>query len=268
MRILLVFAVAAGMAFPQTSVKVEEIKPDCTIYFTLSVASPASVTYDNRQTSCVVWTMSYQNTGFAALTLTVQAAPDVAGAPGVWAAFPGIVWGVNPNVALTNEAAMFIGYDPWMRVLATGIAGAANRITGRLYGYRRSPYLSLSIGGGPGGSTLTYLGCTGSAAFNTAAAGNTRIVPEVVGPPAQVIRICHISLSTFPAEDVYFTWGTGATCAGGGGPVAMTGTYRSVLGMALDLAGTLTVPAGNALCINQAGAQNVGGVVTFSQYVP
>lgn len=256
----LILVAAAALAQTQT-VNVEQIKPDCTIYFTLTTANPDSVSYDNRQTGCVVWTMAYQNDGFAALILTVQAAPDVAGVPGAWAAFPGIVWGVNPNVALTNEAAMFIGYSPWMRVDAA-VAGAGT-ITGRLYGYRRSPYLSLSIGGGPGGATLTYLGCTGQAAFNSPGAGNFQIVPLVA---AQVIRICHISLSTFPAEDIYFTFGTGANCAAG--TTALTGIYRSVLGMALDPAGTIVVPAGNALCINQAAAQNVGGVVTFAQYTP
>jgi hypothetical protein len=261
-RLLLASLILGATAFGQTPVNVQLRQPDCSIYFTLTAASPNSVTFDNRQTGCTNWTVTYLNNGFAVLSLAIRGAPDNAGVPGVWANFAGtVLTGVNPNVGITQATTMMFGYAPWMRMAAT-VAGAGT-ITGRLYGYRQTTVSTFAGGIVPGGTFLTYSGCTTSRLFNLAGAGNTEIVPLVAG---QVIRICHLSLSTVPSEDIYLSYGTGANCVVG--PAALTGIYMSVTQMAMDWNGGIIAPVSQALCLNQSLAQATGGVVIYSQYVP
>jgi hypothetical protein len=99
-----------------------------------------------------------------------------------------------------------------------------------------------------------------SAVFNLAGAGNTRIA---TGVALKQLRICHISLTTVAPEDIKLTYGTGAACAGGGGPVDLTGLYKTVTGLALDLFGSLATAAGMDLCVNQSVGQATGGVITY-----
>ncbi len=99
------------------------------------------------------------------------------------------------------------------------------------------------------------------ALFNLSGSGNTRIV---TGTAAKQIRVCHISFATAAGEDIKLTQGTGATCAASTADV--TGLYKSVVAIALDVAGTLTAGSGLDLCINQSGAQALGGIVIYSVF--
>jgi hypothetical protein len=229
------------------------------MYFTLSTAHPSSVALDNRNTACVSWTVAYVSDTFAALSLEVDAATGIT-APGAFAIFPGAVLsGVNPNVAITQASTTMFGYMPWMRVTAA-VAGAGT-ITGRLYGFRQTSTTLLANAGAITVTSSGYLGCDKSLPFTLAGAGNTQIIPLVLG---QVIQVCHIDLATNPAESVYLTYGTGVNCAGG--VTSLTGVWPNILTVALDLAGSLIVPSGNALCVNQGAAQAAGGLVTYSQH--
>ena len=49
------------------------------------------------------------------------------------------------------------------------------------------------------------------------------------------------------------------------GPTDLTGLYKGVNSMALDLFGALVAPAGQAVCLNQSVAQATGGVVVYVQ---
>jgi hypothetical protein len=259
---LLIFWMA-GTAVGQTPVNVVLRQPDCSIYFTLTAASPNSVSFDNRQTACTAWTVTYLNNGFAALSLAIEGAPDNVGVPGAYGAFSGtLVSGVQPNVSITQATTMMFGYAPWMRMFLT-VAPGAGTVTGRLFGYRQQNVSIFAGGIGPGGAFFTYSACNHSLPISVAAIGTTQIVPLVAN---QVIRICHVSFSTFPAETVSFLYGTGVNCAGG--PTTMIGPYTNVLGVALNPDGSTTTPASNAVCINQSVAQPIGGLITYSQYVP
>lgn len=232
--------------------------PECTVYFALAAAGN-SAAFDNRQVGCSVWTVVYTNTGFAALSLTFQSAPDNAGVPGAWGAFGGAVLvGVNPNVAVTQARTVLYGYFPWVRVNLGGTAGAGT-VRGTLYGYKDRSVLALVVGGGSGGAPVY---CPNSAAFNFAAAGTAQIVGLIAG---QSIRVCHLSMSMSAPTNITLVRGTGANCAVG--TTALSGIYQNVTAMALDFGESpLTVTAANALCITQAGAVTTGGTVTFAQY--
>lgn len=133
------------------------VAPDCLIFFDFS-ADASSASFDNRFIGCKTWYVAYTSTGFPALTLTFQSAPDNSGVPGAWVAFAGtLVEGVNPNVALTQASSVFYGYYPWQRITLTGsVAGAGRRIRGTFYGYRQQPALSVLIA--PGGVVLANQG--------------------------------------------------------------------------------------------------------------
>ena len=99
------------------------------------------------------------------------------------------------------------------------------------------------------------------ALFNLSASGNTRIV---TGTAAKLIRICHISFATAAGEDIKLVQGTGATC--GASTADVTGLYKSIVALALDVSGTLTAGSGLDLCINQTGTQALGGIVIYTVF--
>jgi len=258
--------------------------PDCLIYFDFT-DNGSSAQFDNRFLGCKTWYVAYTNTGFPALTLTFQDAPDNAGVPGAWVAFAGtVVEGVNPNVALTQASTIMYGYYPWQRITLTGaVAGAGRRIRGTFYGYRQTPVATVIL---PAAITVTanqgtantavnrwpvYLSdgtnpvdCPLSAAIELAPAGvgNNQIVALTAG---QSIRVCTISLASGGATDVGLVQGTGANCAVG--TAAVSGTYRNVLSMALPFGvQPLRLGVGTALCLSSSAAVNIGGLVTYAKY--
>jgi hypothetical protein len=105
--------------------------------------------------------------------------------------------------------------------------------------------------------------CPLQAAITLTAAGNTEIIPL---SGSTTIRICHLSLGAAAAEDIKITRGTGANCAAATADV--TGLYRAVTSLALDFEpfAALKGAAGTAICINQSGIVNAGGVVVYAQF--
>jgi hypothetical protein len=127
-------------------------QPDCSTSFTLTAAAQDSPIINNLNLvgPCVAWTMSYSSTGFSALSLVIQDAPDAAGAPGTFVTFAGAVnTGINPNTAITSATTELTGYYPWMKVHLTSVTGSG-KITGTLYGWKNS---ASGSGGGGGGTT-------------------------------------------------------------------------------------------------------------------
>ena len=76
--------------------------------------------------------------------------------------------------------------------------------------------------------------------------------------------MCHIDWATAAAESYFLGYGTGANCVTG--PTPLTGVWPNIVTVALDLFGSLIVPSGQALCLNQSAAQATGGLVTYSQH--
>ena len=107
--------------------------------------------------------------------------------------------------------------------------------------------------------------CGGYVAINTAAAGRTQLVALTAG---KAIYVCAFSFVAAAAVTVQFDYGTGVACVGS--PVALTGamSMTAYSGM-VQTPGTVPVfatAAGNALCINLGGAQQVSGYLIYAIY--
>lgn len=120
------------------------VTPDCLIFYDFT-DNGSSANFDNRFIGCKTWYVAYTNTGFPAITLTFQSAPDNNGVAGAFVAFAGtVVEGVNPNVAITQASTIMYGYFPWTRITLSGaVAGAGRRLRGTFYGYRQVPVATV-----------------------------------------------------------------------------------------------------------------------------
>jgi hypothetical protein len=152
-RVVLALAVA-GLAWAQNPPAYQQF-PDCNVALTLNDAILNSPTFDNRQVGCTYWVLvyGYDNGPVGNFTITLQSAPTVAGAPGVWVTFDGqVVSGLNPNT-FSGGSYQFQagGLQPWVRVLATPI-GLGQTIKGFLYGWKTRP------GAGSGAPVTAFIG--------------------------------------------------------------------------------------------------------------
>ncbi len=144
-------------------------QPDCIIFFSFTASgqtSPLSPNagFSNLQNGCTTWNFSYANSGFSAITLAFQSAPNVAGVPGSWSTFAGgtILAGVNPNTNVTGAFSWLTGYNPWVRVALTSATGSGI-VNGAIYGYR------IPSAGATGTGTQTV---TGTVTANQGTAGS------------------------------------------------------------------------------------------------
>lgn len=116
-----------------------QTRPDCSFEFRFNGLTGFQDSFDNRQTGCTSWVVSYTNTGHTVVALEFQSAPDAGGAPGTFVPFAGTLKiGVNPNTSITQAMSAFDGYFPWVRVNLTA-STTAGTITGTAYGWRLHP---------------------------------------------------------------------------------------------------------------------------------
>lgn len=183
---------ACGFAQVSTT----QIQPDCTIPFVLTAAAQVTANYNNLSRGaggpCISWTISYSSTGFSAISLLVQDAPDSSGAPGSWVSFGGTISaGVNPNTTTTSNTTQLYGYYPWMRVTLTSATGTGT-VTGLLYGCKLTGCAGGGSGGGGGASSNVNIAQVAGTATVTAKAGTLAVGgPDAHGaaPTANPVRI-------------------------------------------------------------------------------
>ena len=146
LAIVSILLLAAWPAGGQPLTTPVNVTPDCLIFYDFT-ANGSSASFDNRFLGCKTWYVAYTSTGFPALTLTFEDAPDNNGVAGAFVAFAGtIVEGVNPNVALTQASTIMYGYYPWVRITLSGaVAGAGRRLRGTFYGYRQVPVATVLL---------------------------------------------------------------------------------------------------------------------------
>ena len=167
-------------------------QPDCQVFFTLT-ASGNGTRIDNRYTGCTFWSVSFNNTGFSALTLAVQSAPNSSGVPGTFVTFAGTtVSGSNPSTSTTSASWIGTGYYPFVRVNLSGTTGSGT-VSGNLYGWRQRPSTSTSSGGCADPCTVVQptaanLNATvvGSGTAGTPAAGTVTVQGITSGTPIQI----------------------------------------------------------------------------------
>lgn len=92
--------------------------------------------FDNRNTACTTWHLSYTNSGFSALQIQFEKATNVADQPGVWVVWPNLASGTTlPLTDTSNSQATGYRYQPWVRVRTVSVTGTG-RVYGILYGWR------------------------------------------------------------------------------------------------------------------------------------
>ena len=161
-RLVIGLLISAAPVFTQPLQQVHP-NPDCQFFFALQhnghtvvVEAPTGSGFDNRQQGCTTWNMSYTNSGFGNLVLTLETAPDNAGEAGTFSAgFQVQQSTISGSNAATSTVAGFWwarGYAPWVRVHATNITGSGF-IYGAVFGWRKP-----NAGGGGGGSITCLTG--------------------------------------------------------------------------------------------------------------
>lgn len=125
MRIINAFLIFSALAFANA---------DCDGSFTLD-ATHLTVQFNNQSRACYNWQLSYFSSGFSAVSVQFESAPNGSNSnvPGAWSAFSGILSGVNPSTATTQATATFAGSFPWVRVRLVSSTGTG-LITGRMLG--------------------------------------------------------------------------------------------------------------------------------------
>jgi hypothetical protein len=169
---LIAFAASKGQQQPPVTPT-----PPCVIPFFMSnggggpQAPVPLLGFDNRQSGCTNWDITYSSSGYSAITLTVESAPtsnNVApGTAGTWVTFAGtVVTGINPNTSITQAETTLTGYFPWIRVrLTASTTGSVGNIVGVLIGT-----VPINAGGGVNPSAG---GCVGTIATPCVVVGPT-----------------------------------------------------------------------------------------------
>lgn len=116
--------------------------PPCVQYFTFTAAGDATVAYKNyssQLSGCNKWTLQYTSSGFSAVSVALQSAPDSSGVAGAFVTFAGtLVSGSNPGTATDQSEATFSGWYPWVRV-TLGSATGSGTVRGKLIGQATVP---------------------------------------------------------------------------------------------------------------------------------
>lgn len=197
--IVVLFAIALS-AFAQQQQPSQARKPDCLVFFTLTVGSPDSVAVDNRQVGCQLWAVGYTSTGFTGLSLTVQGSTEQASPPTTWATFGTQVSpSTNPATATTAGFIQFTGYTGWVRVHLSGLTGTGT-VKGILFGYLANSS-STGSGGGGGSGTVT------SVTFTTPLVGTPN---PITGVGTASCPTCVFDPTTLTADQVVVGNGTHA----------------------------------------------------------
>jgi len=163
----LLFLIALPLLGQQSNV---DVQPDCSFNFGPFTAANTAPNpgFSNVQPGCTYWVFEYKNTGFSALSIVLQGAPDSSGNPGSWTTYAGTVaTGANPQTSTTGGYTTISGtatnLPAWVRINLTSATGTG-QVTGRAYGWRAT---AASIAGGGGGSS----GCVGTAGTPCIVAG-------------------------------------------------------------------------------------------------
>ena len=88
MAALLALAIVVLFSFPPAHAQTQVHEyPDCQFFFTFTAATtnlPSGNGFDNRQQGCKTWSIVYFNSGFSAVSVLFQSAPNNNGTAGSW----------------------------------------------------------------------------------------------------------------------------------------------------------------------------------------
>ncbi len=143
MAALLALAIVVLCSFPPAHAQTQvHENPDCQFFFTFTAATtnlPSGNGFDNRQQGCKTWSIVYFNSGFSAVSVLFQSAPNNNGTAGSWGTgFPvqqTVVTGSNPGTNTTGGFLWIVGQNAFTRVQLTSATGSGV-VTGAAFGWR------------------------------------------------------------------------------------------------------------------------------------
>jgi hypothetical protein len=178
---------------------------------------------------------------------------------------PCIVAGPNtPGTASTKNPVQIAGNDGTdVRAITTDSSGRTVVVGGAAVG---SPPAGAPVPEAlldHSGNIIIPNFCNTQSAINLSAVTGENQIIALSG--STVIRLCNIAVAMTAASTVSIDVGTGTNC--GTGTTTIWGPYPSnTTGFTEDWTGILTVPAGDAVCLNFGGTVTAGGGVSYAQY--
>lgn len=123
----------------------------CITQFSTVAAVGVSATIDNRTKMCSQWVVTYNSTGFSAISIELDSALDVSGAPGAFGVMPGtVLTGTNCTTnpcTITGEGQFLINnYAPWVRLNFVSKTGTGS-LTALALGTSVNPVSTIAAGG-------------------------------------------------------------------------------------------------------------------------
>lgn len=222
--------------------------PTCAQTGTITSAT-VGTSLNNRttnSTACALWRLEYWYTGFSAVTVQLEGAPDNgSGAPGSFAAMGSTftLYGANPCSASGSCNIVVQAYFPWVRLNVTTATGSGS-IRYKLVGFDSANAQNrLGTPGAPGAT-----GATGPVGPAPAGTGVVNVTAGVAG------------LVSGSASDCVLVDGTSGSCGSGGGTgVLVSGStdpgvpsatvVQSTSGLVSSIAYASGVTAGNLLVV-------------------
>ena len=231
--------------------------PNCQINFGPWTDVNQSAPSFNGITQCAYWVITYQVTGFSAISLHFQSATGTQAAPGAFADFTGTVaTGINPNTSVacstpTNCTSTFTGTPGWFKVTFPSHTGSGT-IQGTLQGYKTGYSLGGNVpaSGGCVGTVSTPCvveGVTAAGAPPTTApvliAGqdgtNTQTIKTDTGGQLAIQQATASALNATVVSPGYGTFVSGQQAVTASAVALATNTARAVCVVALN---TNTIP--------------------------
>ena len=160
-RLLVAILLMAGWSSLVQAQQVS-LPPDCVVPFSFTAAG-STPAFDDRGAGCTIWELRYQSSGFSAISIQFDQAPDANGVAGSWVIWPTLYSGSLPLTDAAFSSIDGYGYAPWVRVTLNSKTGTTGRTYGNLVGWRAA---SVGVDSRTGGLPVTAT--IGTATINTA----------------------------------------------------------------------------------------------------
>lgn len=227
---------------------------NCTVRNTFVITG--TQTYDNRTPQCTNFTFSYFVSGFSAISIEVDGAPDSGGIPGLWTALTPAT-GSNPSTTLTGVSSYSGAVFPWVRINVTSVTGPGT-VSFQLLGNATAS----SSGTISGSVTVTNFPSVQAISGNVGITGTPSV--SVSNFPATQPVSGSVSVSNFPATqpisgNVGITGTPSVSVSNFPATQPVSGSVSTVNG-ALETGGNLATVAGAVTSsIMQDNIKQVGG---------
>jgi hypothetical protein len=280
MRKLYLLAFLLLSAIPVKAQNPSVLQANCSFGFTATTTG-RSTSYQNvtpvgvSTKGCTNWTLVYSSTGFSAVSIEVDSAPDtgttVGVAPGSWTVWPSTQIAAGqafPATLATSSGITFFGFFPWVSINVTSVTGTG-QIVAYVYGWQTSASQESNTGATsvqgvaanglvPNGNSIQTALNAPTKPWDCSLTGLVATLTQCQAAPAAGTRLyitdITVVTTTATAGTYQIRYGTGANCATGTVNLypSFTGTWIApVTGAPQKI--NFTVPlqpaAANAVCV-------------------